>query len=138
VALQAVIFLPLLYIANAYYPGTIPTAGVVTLAMFGGLTVAVLVTRRDFSFLAPILAIGSLLALGFIVVSIFLPMPMNVGIIFCFIMVALACGFIIYNTSNVLHRYRTDQYVAAALALFASVMLLFWYVLQILMSSSRR
>jgi FtsH-binding integral membrane protein len=30
-----------------------------------------------------------------------------------------------------LHHYRTDQHVAAALALFASVALLFWYVLQL-------
>jgi FtsH-binding integral membrane protein len=136
VVLQAVIFLPLLYIANHLYPNTIPAAGILTLAMFGGLSAAVLITRRDFSFLGPVLAVGSLLALGFIVVSIFF--PINLGMIFCFIMVALACGYIIYNTSNMLHRYRTDQHVAAALALFASVMLLFWYILQILMMSSNR
>jgi FtsH-binding integral membrane protein len=136
VGAQAVIFLPLLYIANTYFPGTIPSAGILTLAMFGGLTAAVLITRRDFSYLGPILSIGGLLALGFIVASIFI--GFNLGLIFCFVMVALACGYIIYYTSNVLHHYRTDQYVAASLALFASVALLFWYILQILMSTSRR
>ena len=44
-------------------------------------------------------------------------------------------GYILYYTSNILHQYRTDQYVAAALALFASVALLFWYVIQIFMAS---
>jgi FtsH-binding integral membrane protein len=136
VGAEAVIFLPLLYIANTYFPGTIPNAGILTLAMFGGLTAAVFITRRDFSYLGPILSIGGLLALGFIVASIFI--GFNLGLIFCFVMVALACGYIIYYTSNVLHHYRTDQYVAASLALFASVALLFWYILQILMSTSRR
>lgn len=53
-------------------------------------------------------------------------------------MIVLACGYILYDTSNVLHHYRTDQYVAAAVALFASVALLFWYVLRIMMAFSRR
>ena len=48
----------------------------------------------------------------------------------------LAAGSILYNTSNVLHHYRTDQHVAAALNLFASFALLLYYVLMIL--SSRR
>jgi FtsH-binding integral membrane protein len=49
-------------------------------------------------------------------------------------MIVLASGYILYDTSNVLHRYRTDQHVAAALALFASVAILFWYVLRLFMS----
>ncbi len=52
-------------------------------------------------------------------------------------LVAFACARILYDTSNVLHRFGTEQYVAAALILFADVVLLFWYVLQILMSMSR-
>ena len=38
----------------------------------------------------------------------------------------MAAGYILYDTSNVLHHYRTDQHVAASLALFASVALLFY------------
>jgi FtsH-binding integral membrane protein len=52
-------------------------------------------------------------------------------------MIALACGYILYDTSNVMQRYRTNQHVAAALALFAAVMLLFWYVLRILLDKRR-
>jgi len=58
-------------------------------------------------------------------------------LVFCFFMVALSCGYIIFQTSNLLHQYRTDQPVAAALALFASVALLFWYIVQILMIRRR-
>ena len=62
----------------------------------------------------------------------------NVGNWFAFAMVALASVSIFYSTSNVLHRYRTDQHVAASLSLFASVVLLFWYIVQILLLQSRR
>ena len=136
VAFEAIIFLPLLYIASNFYPDTIPVAGIMTLAIFGGLTAAVFITRRDFSFLGPILAIGSMLALGFIIAAILF--QFSLGLVFCFAVVALACGYILYDTSNVLHRYRTDQHVAAALALFASVALLFYYILRILMMTSSR
>jgi FtsH-binding integral membrane protein len=63
---------------------------------------------------------------------------LNLGTGFCMLLVVFAAGAILYDTSNVLHHYRTDQHVAAALALFASVGLLFWYILQIVMSFSSR
>lgn len=133
---EAVIFLPLLYVA-AYLTdkSVIPAAAIMTLSVFAGLSLAVLVTGKDFSFLGPIISIGSMLALGFIVVALFVPALNMGGLIFCFFMVALASAAILYNTSNMLRVYRTDQHVAAALALFASVALLFWYILQIFMSS---
>ena len=40
-------------------------------------------------------------------------------------MVALFAGYIIYDTSNIIHRYGTNEHVAASLALFASVAMLF-------------
>jgi len=137
VAAEAVIFLPLLYIANnsPRFEGTIATAGIMTGALFGGLTLAVLFTGKDFSFLGPVITIGSLLAIGFIIAGAFI--GFNLGTVFCFAMVALAAASIIYNTSNIMHRYNDTQHVAAALALFASVALLFWYILQIAMSNRR-
>jgi FtsH-binding integral membrane protein len=135
VVAQAIIFLPLMYIAANYFEDVIPKAGIMTLAMFAGLTFAVFFTRQDFSFLAPILSIGTCLAVGFVICAFFF--GFNVGNWFAFAMVALASAFILYDTSNVLHRYRTDQHVAASLALFASVALLFFYILQIFMSSRR-
>jgi FtsH-binding integral membrane protein len=82
------------------------------------------------------LGICGLAALGLIVVSIVA--GFNLGAWFSVLMVALACCYILYHTSAIMHVYRTDQYVAAALALFASVALLFWYVLRIFMSMSSR
>jgi FtsH-binding integral membrane protein len=139
VAAQAFIFLPLIYVATTYFgPELIPNAGILTLTIFGGLTLAVFLTGSDFSYLRTILSVGSMIALGVIVAAIVVPGGVSLGLWFSVAMVVLACGFILYSTSNVLHHYRTDQHVAAALALFASVALLFWYILQILMSLNRR
>lgn len=136
---EAIVFLPILFIAVNFFPpeaGVIGKAAVLTLTLFGGLTATVMVTRKDFSFLRPIIAVGGFIALGMIVVSIFA--GFNLGVLFSGAMVALAAGSILYQTSNVLHHYRPDQHVAASLSLFASVALLFWYVLRIVMAFSSR
>ena len=101
------------------------------LGVFTGLTGIVFVTRKNFSFLGPALSIGALVALGLIVCAVLF--GLNLGIIFTGAMIALASGYILYGTSNVLHEYRVGQHVAASLALFASVALLFWYLLQLVM-----
>lgn len=129
---ESIVFLPLLFMA-AHYSGVdvIAKAGVVTLGLFAGLSATVLITRKDFSFLGPILAIGGFVALGFIVSGIIF--GFSIGSFFAFAMVIFAGGSILYETSNMLHRYNTNQYVAASLGLFASVALLFYYILMIFM-----
>jgi FtsH-binding integral membrane protein len=129
---ESVIFLPLLYIAYTQFPGAIASAAMVTGVIFFGLTVAVFLTKTDFSFLRMFLILGGLGAMGFILAAIVFQLPM-LGVIFTTFMIVLACGYILYDTSNVMLHYRTDQHVAAALALFASVALLFWYILRLFM-----
>ena len=136
---EAIIFVPLLYIAQAMElrnggsgMQTIGAAALTTLALFGALTAVVFITRKDFSFLRGILMFGGFAAMGFIVVALIFQFAL--GPIFIYAMIALACGYILYHTSNVLHHYRIGQHVAAALALFAAVALLFWYILQLFMS----
>jgi FtsH-binding integral membrane protein len=137
VVAQALIFAPLLYLAaNFSSPDVIPTAAVLTLAMFGGLTAIAFTTRKDFSFLGGILKIGGFVALGLIVCSVIF--GFSLGLFFSVIMVVFASAAILYDTSKVMHHYSTQHYVAASLELFASVALLFWYILQIVMSLSRR
>jgi FtsH-binding integral membrane protein len=139
VVAQAVICLPLLYIAAHYVQDKtlIPTAGILALAVFGGLTLSVFVTKKDYSALRPILCVGSMIALGVIVASIVIG-GFTLGLFFAFAMIALMSGFILYDTSNVLHHYRTDQHVSAALHLFADIATLFWYILYVLMLLNKR
>jgi len=134
---EAVIFLPILFIANKYYPSAIGSAAILTGVVFGGLTATVFITKADFSFLRMALVIGSFAALGFILCAVLFGFGGGmVGVIFAAAMVVLASGCILYSPSNVLHHYRTTQHVAAALALFAAVALLFWYILQLVMAFS--
>ncbi|MEZ6120436.1 MAG: Bax inhibitor-1 family protein [Pirellulaceae bacterium] len=137
VVAEALMFMPLLYIANAYCGGdVIASAGVLTLIIFGGLTLVTMVTKVDFSGIGSYLAWGGILAMGVIVAAIFF--QFSLGMWFSVAMIGLASGYILYDTSNVMLHYRTDQHVAASLALFASVAVLFWYVLRLLMSLNSR
>lgn len=137
VVAQAIIFVPLLYMAATYSgPDVIVSAAFITLLLFTGLTFTVLTTRKDFSFLGGFLKISLFVALGVIVASILF--GFSLGVLFASIMVVVASASILYNTSNVLHRYHPSQHVAASLTLFASVALLFWYILRIFMGGSRR
>ncbi len=134
VLLEAIIFLPMIYIAMDLSEGLaiISQAGIITLSLFAGLTAVVFLTRVDFSFLRSVLVIGGFVALGLIVAGAIF--SFDLGLWFSVAMVALAAGGILYETYNIKNVYSTDQYVAAALQLFSSVMLLFWYVLRILLS----
>lgn len=129
---EALIFVPLLYIANAYAPGVIQSAALLTLLGFTGLTAVAFVTRKDFSFLRGVLMWGGIIALIAIVGGVMF--GFQLGTFFSVGMIAFAGASILYDTSNVIHRYPPDRHVGAALELFASVALMFWYVLQLLMS----
>lgn len=133
---EAIIFAPILFIAANYTTGdVIPTAAVLTLLLFGGLTTIAFTTKQDFSFLRGFLTIGAFIALGLIICSVIF--GFTLGLIFSAAMVVFASAAILYDTSKIMHHYSTDQHVAAALELFASVALLFWYVLRIVMSMRR-
>lgn len=134
VLIEAIIFLPVLYFALVLTDSAavVQQAAIITLFMFGGLTAVVFFTKKDFSFLRSALVIGGFVALGLIVAGAVF--GFNLGLWFSVAMVALAAGSILYQTSQIKDKYATGQYVGAALQLFASVMLLFWYILRILMN----
>ena len=129
---EAFIFVPILTIApRVGGENTVAIAAAITGALFLGLTAVAFVTRKDFNFLGSILTIAGFVALGVMVASAIF--GFSLGVLFAGIMVVFAAGSILYDTSNVMYRYGVRQHVAASLSLFASVMLLFWYVLRIVM-----
>lgn len=134
VAAEAFIFIPLLYMAMFYADGggmhILSQAAIMTLSLFSGLSAIVLLTKKDFSFLKSMLSIGFFVAIGLIVAGMLF--GFDLGLWFSVGMILLASGSILYQTSNMVHKYNEDQYVGAALGLFASLMLLFWYILSIL------
>lgn len=132
VAVYAVVTLPLLMIANHYAPGAIRDAAIMTGALFFGLTSTVFITKKDFSFLGPIVSMGLWIALAVIVCAVLF--GFTLGLLFSAIMVVLISACVLYTTSNLLNHYAPTQYVAASLQLFASIITMFWYILQIFMS----
>ncbi len=136
VVAEAFIFVPLIFIAMSVTGSgaIVQQAGILTACLFTGLTAIAFFSNKDFSFLKSFLTVGFLVAIGLIVLGILF--GFDLGLFFSGAMVLLAAGSILYQTSNIIRAYRTDQYVAASLGLFASFMLLFWYILDILMRFS--
>jgi len=132
VAAQAIIFVPLLAVAISLQPGIIESAVGVTLLGTAGLTAVALITRKDFSFLRSLLIWGGVLALVAIISADLF--GFELGTWFSVAMIGFAGAAVLYDTSNILHHYPEDRYVAAALQLFASIALMFWYVLRLFMS----
>jgi len=134
VVAEAIIFMPLIYMALARDPsGTLlQNAAVVTGALVAGLTFTAFSTKINFSFMGRFLMIGGFVAMGMIVASMLF--GFSLGLWFSGAMIIFAAGSVLYSTSNIIHEYHTEQHVAAALSLFSSVGLLFWYILQFMMS----
>jgi uncharacterized protein len=133
VVAQALIFVPLLYIADAKAPGTIDSAVLVTALGAGGLMFVAHRTRKDFSFLRAILMWGGVLALIAIIGGVVFGFQM--GTWFSVLMIGFAGAAVLYDTSNIILHYPEDRYVSAAMQLFASIALMFWYVLRLMMGS---
>lgn len=132
VVAEAIVFMPLIYMALNYAPDLLGHAALLTLLLVAGITFTAFTTKKNFSFLGPILNIGGLIAIGVIVASI--AFGFTLGLVFSGIMIVFAAAAVLYSTSNIIHEYHTEQHVAASLSLFSSVGLLFWYILQFLMS----
>jgi FtsH-binding integral membrane protein len=111
-------------------------AVVITLAIFGGLTATVFVTKKDFSFMRGALTIASFAFIGVALASMIFGFHM--GAVFSGIGILLMGGYILYQTSMVMNYFPPTAFVAASLMLFSTIATLFWYVLQFLMSMNRR
>lgn len=132
VVMEAIIFAPMLFIAIMKAPGVIDSAAGVTILGSVGLIGTAMVTRKDFSFLRGLLTWGFFLALATIVAA--MVFGLELGTWFSVAMIGFAGAAILYDTSNILHHYPQDKYVAAAMQLFASIALMFWYILRLFMS----
>ena len=129
---EALVFSPMLFMAYLIEPGLVDSAAGVTLLGSGGLIATAMITRKDFSFLRGILVWGFMLALIAIIASFIFGFQM--GTWFSLAMIGFAGAAVLYDTSNIMHHYPEDRYVAASMALFASIAMMFWYILRLFMS----
>jgi len=129
---EALIFAPMLFIATTMYDGVVDSAAGVTVLGSVGLIATAMITRKDFSFLRGMLVWGGILALIGIVSAIIF--GFQLGTWFSLAMIGFAGAAVLYDTSNIIHHYPADKYVAGSMALFASIAMMFWYILRLFMS----
>lgn len=134
--LQPLLWTAILKLGVANALPVIAQATLITLAIFIGLTLAVFITGKDFSFMRGVLVVASFGALGVIIASAIF--GFSLGAVFMGAMVLLMAGYILFQTSIILGQFPPSAHVAAALMLFSTVATLFWYVLQLLMSLRRQ
>jgi len=130
--LYAVLFAPMLhYFFRVADDGatSVAAAGLITAMAFSGLTLVAFVTRKDLSFLRPIVMYGFVAALVLIVAAALF--GLSLGVWFVLGMIVLSGVAILYQTQTIIREFPVAAHVGAALALFSSVMTLFWYVLQL-------
>ena len=136
VVLWAVMFVPILAMAMIYGEqrgvNIIEDAAVVTVFGCAALIATVMITRRDFSFLRGVMVWGFFIAIGLIIAS--WAFGFHLGTWFSVGMIGFAGIAVLYDTSNIMHHYPQDKYVAASMALFASIAMMFFYILRLFMS----
>jgi FtsH-binding integral membrane protein len=129
--LTGVMISPVLYVIGQTNPASILQAGVLTVVIFGGLTAYVFISGRDFSFLRGMVTVGLLVVIGAGLTNIFVG---SIGLGFAIAAAALLlfAGFVLYDTSNIIRRYPTNEYVAGALSLYLDAFNIFLALLRLL------
>ena len=131
-ALYSLLFAPFLYyVFNVTDGGAadVWSAAIITGIGFAGLSAVAWTTRRDLSFMRPLIMWGGVAALVLIIGAVIF--GANLGTWFSVGMVALMGASILYSTQQILRTYPEQAYVAAAVQLFSSMMTMFWYILRI-------
>jgi modulator of FtsH protease len=134
--LTGVVISPLLYVISRTNPDSITQAGLLTVGIFGGLTAYVFMTKRDFSFLGGMLTVGLIIIVLAGLLNIFVG-SLGVGFGVAVGALLLFSGFVLYDTSNIIRRHPTTEYVAAALSLYLDAFNIFLAVLRLLNSGRR-
>jgi len=136
VVLWAIMFVPILGYAIVYgqAQGINIISDAATITVFGcvGLIATAMITRKDFSFLRGIMVYGFFIAIGLIIASLIF--GFHLGTWFSVAMIGFAGVAVLYDTSNIMHHYPQDKYVAASMALFSSIAMMFFYILRLLMN----
>ena len=107
---------------------------VLTAAVFVSLTFYVMTTKKDFSFLGGALFSGLIILLVWSFMNSLFDFGLGAGghTVFSLMGALLFVGYILYDTSMLLHYYGPDDYIMAAIALYLDIVNLFLYLLELL------
>ncbi|MGB0865835.1 MAG: Bax inhibitor-1/YccA family protein [Granulosicoccaceae bacterium] len=118
------------YLAMANGGQTVMLAMGGTGAIFLGLSGYALSTRKDFSFMGGFIGVGMMVLLLAIVANIFFQVP-AVSLAISAAFVLLMSGFILYETSAMVHGHQ-DNYILACTSLYLSIYNIFTSLLHLL------
>jgi uncharacterized protein len=130
---EAIIFSPLFYLVKNIDINILYIAIAITASLFLALTTIVMRTKVNLSFIGTFLTIAGIGVVIAVLASIIFGFAL--GIWFTAITIILACGYILYDTSNIIHKYQEGQEIAAAGALLGSVLYLLYQVIQFILQS---
>jgi FtsH-binding integral membrane protein len=132
--LMGLLFAP---IVALYAPTVVGQAAFLTVAIFGALTAYAFISRKDFSYLGGMLFIGVIsLVLGGLANAFFFKSGIA-SYMMAWVTVLIFSGYVLYDTSQIIHRYDERGYCSAALSLFLDFLNIFMALLRILSGGNR-
>ena len=119
-------------IVAMYAPGVVAQSAALSVLIFGALTAYALISKKDFSFMGGMLFIGFVALIGGSLLNALWFKNWGLDYWISWGVLLFSGGFVLYQTSNILHEYQENQYCAAALGLFISFLNIFMSLLRIL------
>lgn len=107
-------------------------AAFLTGLIFVGLSFYTITTKKDFSFMGGMLVTGLIVLIVGGLLNAFIFQSSGFSFIYALVGVFLFSGFILYDTSRILHHYSTDEYIMATLSLYLDILNLFLLLLRLL------
>src|SRR5215213_8443518 len=132
-----IVISPFLFIVSRTNPASILQAGVLTVGIFGGLTAYVFISKRDFSFLRGMLFVGLIVIVLAGILNMLMVGSSGLGFALAAAALLLFSGFVLYDTSNIMRRYPTNEYIAGAMDLYLDAFNIFLAILRILNAGRR-
>ena len=126
------LFAPILYMYESSAPGIVGQAAFLSTLVFGSLTAYAFVSRKDFSFLGGALFVVMLAVIGGALANMLFFKSSGFGYWLAWGTLLLSSGFVLYQTSNIIHEFTPRQAAGAALGLFVSFFNIFMSILRIL------
>lgn len=136
-AIEGALLGPLMPFINEIAPGVPSQALWLTAGVFGGLTFYVFQSGKDFSYLGGMLW-GALLALIIAGIVLFFVGSTLLHTLYCVAGVLIFCGYILYDTSQIINHLGPDEAVVGAVELYLDILNLFMFILRLLMIFSGR
>ena len=92
----------------------------------------VMVTQKDFTWLGQYLFAALIILIVWGFMNAFIDFGLGSRMVFSLIGALIFCGYILYDTSLIIHHFGPDDYIIAAVTLYLDIINLFLYLLELL------